>query len=212
MSTPFTPGIPTTGQSLGITKFPIQNNFTALREAIDANHGGIGTTQRGLHIYLQMPEQSSPPPTQPNQGALYTKEVVGQTQLFWRQENSGGEFGWINIKDTLNLAPNDTTVKTLMDFTGYPDFSGTFCLRERTAPSYITDVLLVNYNGGVLSIGCYNSVLGNGLPGSAKICFGGAVNQRYTVSGSILQFRQATGALPAEILDWSLIARIYPTS
>lgn len=70
----------------------ILGNFQEIATAFNLNHGDFNTGDQGLHKFLQMPEQGSAPATGANEGALYTKDVSGTTQLFWREESAGTEY------------------------------------------------------------------------------------------------------------------------
>jgi hypothetical protein len=66
-------------------------NFQALNTFLSVNHVDINDPTQGQHKFLQMPEQASAPSTAGNTGAVYTKEVSGATQLFFRNESNGSE-------------------------------------------------------------------------------------------------------------------------
>jgi hypothetical protein len=90
----FTAGQPENGQSLGASKVPIRDNFTAIVADLGVNHVAINLADQGKHKFLQMPEQGSAPTTAANEGGLYTKvgPSPAQTQLFYRAESSGFEY------------------------------------------------------------------------------------------------------------------------
>lgn len=67
-------------------------NFQEIATAFNTNHGAFNGANQGLHEFVQMPEQGSAPTTAANVGAIYTKEVSGTTQLFWREESNGTEY------------------------------------------------------------------------------------------------------------------------
>lgn len=58
---------------------------------------------------MQMPEQGSAPATAVNEGALYTKDVSGATQLFWRNENNGSEQQLTNPTVSSNATAGGTS-------------------------------------------------------------------------------------------------------
>ena len=62
-----------------------------LKAAIEINHVALDTANVGKHKFCQFPEQGSAPTTAVDEGALYTKQASGITNLFWRQENNGTE-------------------------------------------------------------------------------------------------------------------------
>ena len=66
-------------------------NFQELNTFLSVNHVALNDGDQGKHKFLQLPEQASAPSTGANEGGLYTKEVSGATQLFFREESSGTE-------------------------------------------------------------------------------------------------------------------------
>lgn len=88
----FTATIPQASDDPSQSQPLILANFTEIATAFNTNHGDFNSGDQGLHTFLQMPEQSSAPTTANNVGALYTKEVSGTTQLFWREESDGTEY------------------------------------------------------------------------------------------------------------------------
>lgn len=67
-------------------------NFQALDTFLALNHVELNASGEGKHKFLQMPEQASAPTTASDEGGLYTKDVSGATQLFFRRESSGDEY------------------------------------------------------------------------------------------------------------------------
>ncbi len=80
MST-FTPGIPTTGQSLGITKQPIQDNFTTINTTLSVNHVAMNSLDQGKHKFCTFPSQGTSsagsPATGVNEMNLYSRIQTG---------------------------------------------------------------------------------------------------------------------------------------
>jgi len=76
---------PSQSQGQILANFQELNTFTAV------NHVALNDGDQGKHKFLQMPEQGSAPTTGANEGGLYTKEVSGATQLFFREEANGSE-------------------------------------------------------------------------------------------------------------------------
>lgn len=92
----FTPGIPTVGQSLGITRDPIRNNFTTIDDTISVNHVSMNDLPgQGKHKFLQMPTQgvitppSGDPVTAVDEIGIYTKGNGAGTRTFMRQQANG---------------------------------------------------------------------------------------------------------------------------
>lgn len=86
----YTANIPQPGDIPSQSQGQILQNFQSLQNALDKNHVTLSdTTNRGLHKFLQMPEQGADPATAVNEGGLYCKDIGGFTRLVFRQENSG---------------------------------------------------------------------------------------------------------------------------
>ena len=87
--------IPQPGDRPSASQSQLLGNFQDLKTYLDRNHVAISdpnsNVDEGKHIFLQMPEQASAPSTLANEGGLYTKEVSGATQLFFREESDGNE-------------------------------------------------------------------------------------------------------------------------
>jgi len=69
--------------------------------------------------YIILPEQSSAPTTAANQGAVYTKEAGGQTELFFREESDGTEVQLTNAGLVNSVASN-----VIYSWSGYDSISG----------------------------------------------------------------------------------------
>ena len=68
-----------------------RNNFTQIFNIFGTNHEDFNTGDAGKHSFLQMPQQGAAPATALNEGGVYTKDVSGVTQLFYREESNGTE-------------------------------------------------------------------------------------------------------------------------
>lgn len=69
--------VPLTGQSLGVTKNPINSNFALIQSAFSINHyaiGSAGGANSGKHTFVTMPSQSlaSPPSRAAGECVLFT--------------------------------------------------------------------------------------------------------------------------------------------
>lgn len=92
----YSPDIPQATDDPSQSQPLLLGNFQEIAAAFNLNHGDFNTGEQGLHKFLQMPEQSSAPTTAANEGALYTKDSSGSTQLFWREESNGTEYQLTN--------------------------------------------------------------------------------------------------------------------
>ncbi len=65
-------------------------NFMKIATSFERNHQSLdGAPSDGKHTRLEMPEQTTPPETEANEGALYTAQGANmQTGLFWRGESN----------------------------------------------------------------------------------------------------------------------------
>ncbi len=81
----FTPNIPTTGQSLGVTKNPINGNFTAINTTISQDHVAMNDANQGKHQWSTYVNQASPPTTASNETLVYSKTINGATRTVIRQ-------------------------------------------------------------------------------------------------------------------------------
>jgi len=87
----YNPDIPQASDDPSQSQGQLLANFQALNTFLSVNHTALNDPNEGTHKFLQMPEQASPPSTGSNTGGLYTKEVGGTTQLFFRNESNGSE-------------------------------------------------------------------------------------------------------------------------
>lgn len=92
----YTQNIPQTGDSPTDSQPLILGNFQEIATAFNLNHGDFNGGNQGKHEFVQMPEQGAAPATAAAEGAVYTKDVSGATQLFWREESSGTEYQMTN--------------------------------------------------------------------------------------------------------------------
>ncbi len=91
MSTYF-PSIPQATDRPSDSQALILSNFEALNNMVSRNHTPMSdTANSGKHEFLQMPQQTSAPSTGADEGGLYTKDVSGSTELFYREESDGAE-------------------------------------------------------------------------------------------------------------------------
>lgn len=88
--------VPLTGQSLGITKNPINSNFALIQSAFSLNHyavGSAGGSNSGKHMFVTMPPQSlSPGPSRAaTENVLFSgidPNAPSQTVLFSKTDSN----------------------------------------------------------------------------------------------------------------------------
>lgn len=106
--------IPKASQNPSQSQGQILDNFLEINTAFNTNHGNFNAGNQGKHSFLQMPEQSSPPPTGANEMALYTKEssLTSLAEMFIRRENGteieftsslGAANGWTRLPSGILL-------------------------------------------------------------------------------------------------------------
>lgn len=98
----YTANVPNPSQSLGITQPLINSNFQRIAAVFAINHVDFNSVGEGKHKFVQMPEQSAAPATLVNEGALYTKDVSGSNQLFYRKESNGTQVQFTSFDPTLS--------------------------------------------------------------------------------------------------------------
>jgi hypothetical protein len=106
MST-YTSNIPQPADNPSDSQDQILQNFQSISTLIGINHVAFNDPDEGKHKFLQMPEEASAPTTGANEGALYTKEQAGATQLFWRNESNGTEQQFTNSLPNIAAPNND---------------------------------------------------------------------------------------------------------
>lgn len=85
----FTPNIPTTGQTLGQTKFAIQDNFTTLRNSLAIDHIDVNLAEQGKHKFIHLrligsAGNPTPPITDASEGAFFHQDALGRGVVFWK--------------------------------------------------------------------------------------------------------------------------------
>lgn len=80
--------IPQPNDLLSQSQSEIQQNFAEIQTLIGVNHVNFGAAGAGKHNFVTMPEQGVIPTTGSNEGVLYTAQVAGQTELFFRKSNN----------------------------------------------------------------------------------------------------------------------------
>ncbi len=80
--------LPNSGQSLGVTRVPINTNFSLIQSAFAVNHVGFNNSGAGKHKFVQMPAQASSPGTAAAETAIYSRTaligVSNETNLYWQ--------------------------------------------------------------------------------------------------------------------------------
>ena len=75
--------VPLTGQSLGQTRVPIQQNFLTIGAAFAIDHVDYNTAGQGKHNKVTLPVQAADPVLAGNDIALYSKSNGATSELFF---------------------------------------------------------------------------------------------------------------------------------
>jgi hypothetical protein len=79
----------------------IRDLKSAIKERLEIDHSWAGTADDGLHLKVGLMERGSDPATVANLGSIYTKDVAGVTEAFYR--DSAGTVLQITAAGALNL-------------------------------------------------------------------------------------------------------------
>ena len=101
--------VPLAGQTLAVTRNPINQNFATINTGFAINHIEYNLADQGKHKFLQMPEQLVAPNTAPNEAGLYSAvgAYSGATEISFKRESNGAVIpfteclaaanGWTNL-------------------------------------------------------------------------------------------------------------------
>ena len=126
--------LPNPGQSLGVTRDAIKNNFVEIQNSFDVNHIDFDAVGAGKHKFVEMPVQATPPVTIAAEGALFTKTVGASSQVFYIKDAgiagteyqvtgfapgisvsvAGGQVTWSPLAGGLVLLSGSFTSSTLL--------------------------------------------------------------------------------------------------
>jgi len=136
--------VPLTGQSLDVTRNPINTNFSTINTAFAVNHVQYtdGSGNQGFHNFIQLPtgtptKDTLNPPINGTLVALYSKNgaTSGVPELYFQRNNLAANMGYA-ITEGINLQ---------LGFTRWP--CGTLVKWGTAAVTGTTTV--VTYNGGL---------------------------------------------------------------
>jgi len=123
----------TINASSGITYTPAATRTFSNPQTVSGTWASLGTvttfaatggTLTGITdlsaAYLSLPEQVTGPTTASSEGAVYTKDVSGQPELFYREESDGDEIqltnaGSVNAGSVLLASADPSTASTIID-------------------------------------------------------------------------------------------------
>jgi hypothetical protein len=97
----YTSNIPTTGQSLNVTRVPINNNFQAIQQTFDVNHVDFNSTGNGKHKFAELINQSGVPGMlAANEATLYSRKPGTYSDIYFTTDTSGTEYQLTRALDT----------------------------------------------------------------------------------------------------------------
>lgn len=109
----YDPNIPQASDLISVSQSQLQTNFSQANSIFNAEHVAFNNAtvaNRGKHRAIKMLEQSSTPTTAAGEGAFYTQDSSGTTNLFFRRDSNGSI-----IQMTNGLAPVDAeTGRTML--------------------------------------------------------------------------------------------------
>lgn len=76
--------IPQPSDTIASSQDPILQNFQAIKQLVDVNHGtfgGTGVNQEGKHKFVEMPNQSADPAGAASEMTLFAKQYTTQTNI-----------------------------------------------------------------------------------------------------------------------------------
>ena len=103
----FNPNIPQSTDQPSQSQSQFLTNFQQVNTVFGANHVSLvdaTVANRGKHNIVVMPQQASGPATTSTEGALYTKDLGGSPNLYWRRKSSGSQ-----IPMTANVTPSSSS-------------------------------------------------------------------------------------------------------
>lgn len=109
---PYNQSIPQPNDDISVSQGDLLNNFMALYNAFNTNHGDFNSSEQGQHKLSMYFNQASDPTTAMNQVALYAKEISGAAHLF--------------VRNASDATPADLTITHTLG--GAPDAQGSFNL------------------------------------------------------------------------------------
>lgn len=103
--------VPLSGQTLANTREPIRANFSTIDTAFSVNHVPYGSATQGKHNLVTFPAQAADPLTLPTEVAIYSKNVGGVPELFYRPQNQPiiGGISY-NFTSAVKTATGETTL------------------------------------------------------------------------------------------------------
>ena len=142
--------VPLTGQSLGVTRVPINDNFTVIAADFAVDHVAYNTTNEGKHKQVTMPVSAGAPPTAAGEVALFsrTSPLTGAPEMAWERQSNGAvvEFtggllassGWSYLPSGVLLKWGHTSATGLTTVTfpigaNIPAFTNIFSMQVTTA-------------------------------------------------------------------------------
>ncbi len=165
----YTANIPQPGDDPSQSQDQILQNFQSLENAFDKNHVTLqDLTNRGLHSFLQMPEQLADPTTAANIGAWYTKAIGGVTRFVMRQEGNGSVIQMTGPDPVIAQNPGMTFLPggLLLQWGGTVTVAGLFGFAFAQPFSNVYQCLCIASTNGTVATNLAYTFDNNGIIGS----------------------------------------------
>lgn len=91
MSLPYTNNKPEAADKLKNSQPVIRENFNSIKSFLEVDHKAFADATSGKHSQVTLPRLAAPPAAGVNELTLYTKEVSGRTELFYKRDNDATE-------------------------------------------------------------------------------------------------------------------------
>ncbi|MBE3085565.1 MAG: hypothetical protein IMZ64_05035 [Bacteroidetes bacterium] len=105
----YVPTIPNPTDLISVSQGQLKTNFTVLNTTISENHVAPTAVGRGKHNACVFPQRAAGIATDATEGAIYTKDLGGSPNLYWRKKSSGTEIQMTVNAVTPVVAANGST-------------------------------------------------------------------------------------------------------
>lgn len=150
-------------------------NFQSISTFLNVNHVDFDEANQGKHIYCQFPEQTVSPPTNANEGAIYTKQstLTGNTELNYRRESNGTEIeftgflgsssGWTRLPSGILLkwgfanitGSSAVTFPAAATIPAFTAIYGAWAIPNSNPGTGTAGVEVVTFNTTTLTLNCF---------------------------------------------------------
>jgi hypothetical protein len=82
--------VPLTGQSLGVTRVPINQNFSVIDTAFSVDHVSYNTSGQGKHNQVTLPVQAGAPTFATGDNGIYNLALSGVNEIYLHKQSAAG--------------------------------------------------------------------------------------------------------------------------